>query len=149
MKHFCGMNQEREVLVVGIVNGEDFKVLHQKIQGDFTSFDALLLHPSIDAICWMHPANENFFPTAFEVDGVLLSRSEKIIFDMLSDDLGTVVPKALIGSALKSFSNSISPIRQHIYNLRKKLSTLGYNITGVRGVGYKMTQDSKCEEPSD
>lgn len=149
MKHFCGMNQEREVLVVGIVSGEDFKVLHQKIQGDFTSFDALLLHPSIDAICWMHPANENFFPTAFEVDGVLLSRSEKIIFDMLSDDLGTVVPKALIGSALKSFSNSISPIRQHIYNLRKKLSTLGYNITGVRGVGYKMTQDSKCEEPSD
>ena len=138
-KVWAARNRLGEIIFIGAGTEDACETLESKI-GGFKSLGALREHPEVYSLEVAQPINESVAIGETEIEGgVLLSRSEYIVFSTLSKEIGKLVPRNLLMTALQNFGN-VKPetLTLLISRLRRKLKEIGYSISSEYGKGYTL-----------
>ena len=136
-KVWAARNQSGEIIFVGTGTEEVCETLQSSI-GDFKSLGELKKHPLVHSLEVARPLHESVaIAQTHLADGVILSRSEYIVFSVLSQKIGGLVPRKLLMTTLQNFGN-VKPekLTVLISRLRKKIKAVGYSISSEYGEGY-------------
>ena len=136
---WAARNRLGKIIFIGAVTEDACETLESKI-GDFKSLGELRGHPEVYSLEVAKPINESVAVAETEIEGgVLLSRSEYIVFSILSKEIGKLVPRNLLMIALQNFGN-VKPetLTLLISRLRRKLKKIGYSISSEYGEGYTL-----------
>ena len=136
-KVWAARNLSGEIIFVGTGTEEVCETLQSTI-GDFKSLGELKEHPQVHSLEVAKPVNESVAIAETEIEGgVLLSHSEHIIFTVLSQKSGELVPRDFLMTTLQNFGN-VKPEKLTILisRLRKKIKAIGYSIYSQYGGGY-------------
>ena len=126
-----------KIIFVGECTEETCKTFKSTI-GDFESLAELKEHPEVYSLEVAKPINESVAIAETEIEGgVVLSRSEYIIFSTLSEKMGKLVPRKILMMTLQNFGN-VKPedLTLLVSRLRKKIKGIGYSISSEYGEGY-------------
>ena len=136
-KVFAARNQNGKIIFVGTGTEKTCETLQSCI-GDFESLGELKGHPQVNSIEVAKPVNESVAIAETEIEGgVLLSRSEHIVFSILYKKLGELVPRKFLMTTLQKFGDtSDENMTMTISRLRKKIRSIGYLIFSEYGKGY-------------
>ena len=136
-KVWAARNLSGEIIFVGTGTEEVCETLQSTI-GDFKSLRELKQHPQVHSLEVAKPVNESVAIAQTQIEGgVILSRSEYIVFSTLSQKIGELVPRKLLMTTLQNFGN-VKPekLTVLISRLRKKIKAIGYSISSEYGEGY-------------
>ena len=136
-KIWAARDSSGKIIFVGECTEETCKTFKSTI-GDFESLAELKEHPEVYSLEVAKPINESVAIAETEIEGgVVLSRSEYIIFSTLSEKMGKLVPRKLLMTALQNFGN-VKPedLTLLVSRLRKKIKGIGYSISSEYGEGY-------------
>ena len=136
-KIWAARNRSGEIIFVGTVTEDACETLKTTI-GDFESLAELKEHPEVYSLEVAKPINESVAIAETEIEGgVVLSRSEYIIFSTLSEKMGKLVPRKNLMMTLQNFGN-VKPedLTLLVSRLRKKIKGIGYSISSEYGEGY-------------
>ena len=136
-KVWAARNRSGEIIFVGAGTEEACETLKTTI-GDFESLAELKEHPEVYSLEVAKPINESVAIAETEIEGgVVLSRSEYILFSTLSQKMGKLVPRKNLMHALQNFGN-VKPedLTLLVSRLRKKIKGIGYSISSEYGEGY-------------
>ena len=136
-KVWAARDSSGKIIFIGECTEETCKTLKSTI-GDFESLAELKEHPEVYSLEVAKPINESVAIAETEIEGgVVLSRSEYIIFSTLSEKMGKLVPRKLLMTALQNFGN-VKPedLTLLVSRLRKKIKGIGYSISSEYGEGY-------------
>ena len=136
-KVFAARNQNGEIIFVGTGTDKSCETLTSAI-GDFESLDKLKQHSEVHTLEIAKPVNESAIVSEKEIEGgVLLSRSEHIVFSILYKKIGELVPRKFLMTTLQKFGDtSDENMTMTISRLRKKIKSIGYLIFSQYGKGY-------------
>ena len=143
-KVWAARNQRGEIIFVGAVTEDACETLRSTI-GDFKSLGELKQHPQVYSLEVAKPVNESVSIAEKEIEGgVVLSRSEYIIFSTLSEKFGELVPRNLLMTALQNFG-TVKPekLTLLVSRLRRKIKAIGYSIYSEYGEGYVLRKKKK------
>ena len=136
-KIWAARDSSGKIIFVGECTEETCKTFKSTI-GDFESLAELKEHPEVYSLEVAKPINESVAIAETEIEGgVVLSRSEYILFSTLSQKMGKLVPRKLLMTALQNFGN-VKPedLTLLVSRLRKKIKGIGYSISSEYGEGY-------------
>ena len=136
-KVWAARNSSGEIIFIGACTEEACETLKSSI-GNFKSLGELKEHPEVYSLEVAKPINESVAIAETEIEGgVVLSRSEYILFSTLSKKMGKLVPRKLLMTALQNFGN-VKPedLTLLVSRLRKKIKGIGYSISSEYGEGY-------------
>ena len=136
-KVWAARNSSGEIIFIGECTEETCKTLKTTI-GDFESLGELKEHPEVYSLEVAKPINESVAIAETEIEGgVVLSRSEYILFSTLSEKMGKLVPRKILMMTLQNFGN-VKPedLTLLVSRLRKKIKGIGYSISSEYGEGY-------------
>lgn len=136
---WAARNRSGKIIFIGSVTEDACRTLETEI-GDFESLDKLREHPEVYSMEVAQPISESVTIAETEIEGgVLLSRSEHIIFSTLSKEVGKNVPRDVLRKALQNFGNADPGRLTHVISrLRQKLKKIGYSISSEYGEGYTL-----------
>ena len=136
-KIWAARDSSGKIIFVGECTEETCKTFKSTI-GDFESLAELKEHPEVYSLEVAKPINESVAIAETEIEGgVVLSRSEYIIFSTLSEKMGKLVPRKNLMMTLQNFGN-VKPedLTLLVSRLRKKIKGIGYSISSEYGEGY-------------
>ena len=136
-KIWAARDSSGKIIFVGECTEETCKTFKSTI-GDFESLAELKEHPEVYSLEVAKPINESVAIAETEIEGgVVLSRSEYIIFSTLSEKMGKLVPRKILMMTLQNFGN-VKPedLTLLVSRLRKKIKGIGYSISSEYGEGY-------------
>ena len=136
-KIWAARDSSGKIIFVGECTEETCKTFKSTI-GDFESLAELKEHPEVYSLEVAKPINESVAIAETEIEGgVVLSRSEYIIFSTLSEKMGKLVPRKILMMTLQKFGN-VKPedLTLLVSRLRKKIKGIGYSISSEYGEGY-------------